>query len=204
MYDTETGFYYLESRYYDPKLSRFINADILVSTGQGLLGNNMFAYCRNNPVNRKDISGTYDVSNMDNEEDGDPFADYGNTKGTGGAESGVKSAGANKVHGNSKLSTKPQHGYETYNIETGDVVKTGISGQKLNLDGTSPRANSQVNKLNASSGEQIYGARVVEGYMPNRQAALTWERANALRLWEAGNSMFLHQRPRPWEDRKCC
>ena len=57
MYDTETGFYYLESRYYDPKLSRFINADILVSTGQGLLGNNMFAYCLNNPGNYVDPSG---------------------------------------------------------------------------------------------------------------------------------------------------
>lgn len=129
VYDTETGFYYLQSRYYDPELSRFINVDALVSTGQGLLGNNMFACCRNNPVNRKDTSGTFDVSNMDNEEDGDPFNDYGNTKGTGGAESGIKSAGANKVHGNSKLSTKPQHGYEIYTMETGDVVKTGISGQ---------------------------------------------------------------------------
>ena len=41
VYDTETGFYYLQSRYYDPELSRFVNADALVSTGQGLLGNNM-------------------------------------------------------------------------------------------------------------------------------------------------------------------
>ena len=40
-YDTETGFYYLQSRSYDPELGRFLNADILVSTGQGLLGNNM-------------------------------------------------------------------------------------------------------------------------------------------------------------------
>lgn len=41
VYDTETGFYYLQSRYYDPELGRFLNADVLVSTGQGLLGNNM-------------------------------------------------------------------------------------------------------------------------------------------------------------------
>ena len=41
VYDTETGFYYLQSRYYDPELSRLINADILGSTGQSLLGNNM-------------------------------------------------------------------------------------------------------------------------------------------------------------------
>lgn len=54
VYDTETGFYYLQSRYYDPELSRFINADAFVSTGQGLLGNNMFAYCNNDPGNHFD------------------------------------------------------------------------------------------------------------------------------------------------------
>ena len=42
--------YYLQSRYYDPETGRFINADALTSTGQGVLGNNMFAYCLNNPI----------------------------------------------------------------------------------------------------------------------------------------------------------
>ena len=56
-YDTETGLYYLQSRYYDPEIGRFINADGLVSTGQGVLGNNMFAYCENNWVNFSDPSG---------------------------------------------------------------------------------------------------------------------------------------------------
>lgn len=50
VFDSETGFYCLQSRYYDPEIGRFINADALVSTGQGLLGNNMFAYCGNNPI----------------------------------------------------------------------------------------------------------------------------------------------------------
>mgnify|MGYP003557196372 CR=1 FL=1 len=49
--------YYLQSRYYDPGMGRFINADAYTSTGQGVLGNNMFAYCGNNPVNRCDPSG---------------------------------------------------------------------------------------------------------------------------------------------------
>ena len=57
-YDAETGLYYLQSRYYDPVIGRFINADAYVSTGQGILGNNMFAYCNNNPINRIDKSGT--------------------------------------------------------------------------------------------------------------------------------------------------
>ena len=56
-YDQDTGFYYLQSRYYDPVLCRFINADSYASTGQGFLGYNMFAYCNNGPVNRADPSG---------------------------------------------------------------------------------------------------------------------------------------------------
>jgi len=58
-YDTETGFYYLQSRYYDPVVGRFINADAFVSTGQGFVGNNMFAYCLNNPINMSDYSGDF-------------------------------------------------------------------------------------------------------------------------------------------------
>ncbi len=56
--DIGTAQYYLQSRYYNPKVGRFLNADGLVSTGQGLLGNNMFAYCGNNPVMFSDSSGT--------------------------------------------------------------------------------------------------------------------------------------------------
>jgi RHS repeat-associated protein len=55
--DTETGFYYLQSRYYDPAIRRFLNADSYASTGQGFLGINMFAYCGNNPVSRADPLG---------------------------------------------------------------------------------------------------------------------------------------------------
>ena len=49
-YDSETGFYYLQSRYYDLQNRRFINADSYASTGQGFVGTNMFAYCNNSPV----------------------------------------------------------------------------------------------------------------------------------------------------------
>ncbi len=62
VYDQETGFYYLNSRYYDPAMHRFINADGLVSTGQGLLGNNMYAYCNNNPVMYVDPNGNLSFS----------------------------------------------------------------------------------------------------------------------------------------------
>lgn len=59
VYDTETGFYYLQSRYYDPSIGRFLNADGFASTGQGILGNNMFAYCGNSPIINKDSDGKW-------------------------------------------------------------------------------------------------------------------------------------------------
>lgn len=58
-YDTETGFYYLNSRYYDPVVGRYINADGFVSTNQGISEHNMFAYCANNPIMRADPSGCF-------------------------------------------------------------------------------------------------------------------------------------------------
>jgi RHS repeat-associated protein len=57
VYDNESGLYYLQSRYYNPALGRFLNADAFIATGQGILGNNMFTYCSNNPANRIDTSG---------------------------------------------------------------------------------------------------------------------------------------------------
>ena len=56
-YDTETGLYYLNSRYYDPATGRFINADGQLN--DGLLGYNLFAYCENNPVNGIDSAGSF-------------------------------------------------------------------------------------------------------------------------------------------------
>lgn len=60
-YDTESGLYYLNSRYYDAKVCRFVNADSYVSTGQGFLGYDMYAYCLNNPVSYSDPAGNASV-----------------------------------------------------------------------------------------------------------------------------------------------
>lgn len=59
-YDYETGLYYLQSRYYDPEVGRFINADdtnILRNTTGTINGANLFAYCNNDPVLDSDPSG---------------------------------------------------------------------------------------------------------------------------------------------------
>ena len=59
-YDNETGYYYLQSRYYDPSICRFINADIpeIANISKDIpVGTNSFAYCCNNPINNSDPSG---------------------------------------------------------------------------------------------------------------------------------------------------
>jgi len=58
-YDVESGYYYLQSRYYNPNWGRFLNADGYVTTGQGILSYNMYAYCNNNPVMCVDKSGDF-------------------------------------------------------------------------------------------------------------------------------------------------
>ena len=59
VYDTETQWYYLQSRYYNPEVCRFISSDVYLSTGQGVIGHNSYAYCLNNPVNFADNCGCY-------------------------------------------------------------------------------------------------------------------------------------------------
>ena len=57
-YDNETGFYYLNSRYYDPSSGRFLNADVYINGNGDIIGFNLFAYCGNNPVMGYDPEGT--------------------------------------------------------------------------------------------------------------------------------------------------
>lgn len=62
VYDEETGYYYLGSRYYRPEIQRFINADnpfLLLNTGGTLADKNLFAYRDNNPVSRRDAGGKF-------------------------------------------------------------------------------------------------------------------------------------------------
>lgn len=61
-YDTETGYYYLQSRYYNPSICRFINADsaeILNYSRDIILGLNAYTYCCNNPINNSDSFGLF-------------------------------------------------------------------------------------------------------------------------------------------------
>ena len=61
-YDGESGLYYLQSRYYDPAIGRFINADGIIGANVGSASYNLCAYCGNNPVNYLDINGEFVIS----------------------------------------------------------------------------------------------------------------------------------------------
>lgn len=66
-YDTETGLYYVSSRYYDPRIGRWISPEPNVYEGEfdknaGLIGYNVYAYCANNPVNNLDPTGEFVIS----------------------------------------------------------------------------------------------------------------------------------------------
>ena len=63
-YDGDTRLYYLQSRYYDPAIGRFINADspnfaLTNPYSDGITDKNYFAYCDNDPVNRSDNGGKF-------------------------------------------------------------------------------------------------------------------------------------------------
>ena len=83
---------------------------------------------------------------------------------------------SDKIHGNSKDSKKPQHLYEITDNEEDDTFKYGISGEELNKNGTSNRANAQVNKLNLIAGIKKFFAKILNKDIDGRATALELEK----------------------------
>ena len=100
-YDTETELYYLQSRYYDPKLCRFINMDsIEYAEPERINGLNLFAYCNNNPLkynnflglsysfsSSNSLSNFHSIVNSENNNDSYNIKQVGKTSGTSGLNS---------------------------------------------------------------------------------------------------------------------
>lgn len=62
MYDQETGLYYLRTRYYDPVVGRFLNADdpsLVATIPDKFTDKNLYTYCDNNPIVRTDTGGDF-------------------------------------------------------------------------------------------------------------------------------------------------
>ena len=110
-------------------------------------------------------------------------------------------AAKRRLHANSRLSSRAQHGYEIVDTKTGKVVKTGVSSGRRTRAGGSYRANSQANRWNRQSGEPgRYQGRVVKEVSAGpgaRQEILKWERRNASQLRKTGqlNDPYKHKRP---------
>ena len=162
-FDSEINMYYLNSRYYSPDLCRFLNADGIVQSGQGLLDKNMFSYCGNDPINRFDPSGNSWLSNKWNS-----FKSWlGSIFGAGSSttativkdeiaiipdpwpitvKSETKTTETISKHGNSK---KPISVYSDYNAN--HPIKSSSAGLKFNIKDFSVKINLAIDNISISS-----------------------------------------------------
>ena len=98
---------------------------------------------------------------------------------------------AGACHGNCKSSKKPQHGYKIYDKRTGQIMEYGISGATrtkadyFKTENNSPRIRSKLGFK--YGGDPNYAGSVMIDGLPNREAALAWEKAQ-VRAYRAANN----------------
>ncbi len=195
MYDKEIGMYYLMARYYHPEHGIFISVDPDSGDEDDPITQNAYTYAHNNPVMKVDADGNHPVivGGVLLYRGYKAYKTYKKVTKVASTAKKVK-----KVHGNSKKSQKRQHGYEIYSYNKNGkkvIQKVGVSGRKLNKNGTSPRANKQVRDWNKEVGYQKYHARIVVKNVKNRQQVLYWERNYASKMRKAKQPMKRHVRP---------
>jgi len=120
-----------------------------------------------------------------------------NTKGNAdeGGKTVVKAGKDSNIHGNSKLSTKEQHGYEITNTKTSETLEYGISGQKLKSDGTSPRVDQKLKSKYKN--DPVINGKIIEKSMPNRQISIDWEKGKVREFQKNNNGQNPPQQKRP-------
>ena len=123
VYDTETGYYYLTTRYYDPETGRFLNADGYISTGEPLTGYNMFAYCYNNPVMYEDSGGSRPiVGDWPNETKEDHIASFAYMQGTNYSQNNLPVSLQADLIGTTSSGTKVyMHTTPNYNVPPNSI-----------------------------------------------------------------------------------
>jgi RHS repeat-associated protein len=155
VYDNETGLYYLQSRYYNPTIGRFINVDALIATGQGILANNMFAYCSNNPVKNADHLGLFGICVLD-----DPMNVNRAfmTPGMFGAGGGNNVAGV----GSSYYARQNVSAYDRYWRNSGSnpnmTRSTGSGNVTTQLQNCADIANAQISGVGSVAGTYKHSA----------------------------------------------
>ena len=109
VYDSECNLYYLQSRYYDPNIGRYLNHDVLFDYNVGIRGYNLFAYCGNSPVFRLD---PYGRASIGADEDADLTNDVVSEKegGKAGAHSGNTNVSSQSYGISSSTGTKGSGG----------------------------------------------------------------------------------------------
>ena len=190
-FDEETGLHYNLMRYYEPEAGRFVNQDPI-----GLLGGSNLYRFASNAQGWTDPSGFIAMALVFLPEIGAALTALGQAALTAigigavlslsGDTSKEKSQAKAQVkagacHGNCKSSKKPQHGYKIYDKRTGQIMEYGISGQTrtkadyFKTENNSPRIRS---KLRVKyGGDPNYAGSVMIDGLPNREAALAWEKA---------------------------
>ncbi|MEY4905383.1 MAG: hypothetical protein RLZZ292_3198 [Bacteroidota bacterium] len=76
-----------------------------------------------------------------------------------------------KKHANSHDNDALHHLYEIFDVECNTVFKYGISGRPLHSDGSSPRADEQVNLFNRVVGMKRFFARIILTDIDGRKTA---------------------------------
>ena len=193
VYDTETGLYYLSSRYYNPVWGRFINADtaavVAASPDKANWDKNLFPYCDDDPVNRKDDGGEFwhlvvgavagalisgVVKTISNRIEGKSLTDGLATAMLAGAASGVLAATgvgiAGMVTGSAALSMAENaanqviqnKGFNNFNV--GDMLIDGAIGGALGAVGGAGKGTKHLMNLGTQSVNRTFNVVANRGF----------------------------------------